>query len=129
MTGVQCVHGMDSRFCAICNRATRGAGARGAGSSSSGTSLAEIVEFLNAAHVRATYGAVAELIGVGPRSVGTLLGPRRPEMSWIVNQSTGLPTDYNSAEVHPSLLSRGVIISNGRELALKMSAWKLRRPK
>ena len=96
MTGVQCVHGMDSRFCAICNQATRGAG-----SSSSGTSLAEIVEFLNAEHVRATYGAVAALIGVGPRSVGTLLGPRRPEMSWIVNQSTGLPTDYNSAEVHP----------------------------
>ena len=46
-----------------------------------------------------------------------------------MNQSTGLPTDYNSTEVHPSLLSRGDIISSGRELALKMSAWKLHAPR
>src|SRR5687767_13614825 len=118
---------MDSRFCAICNSPPRGTGARGPGSSASGTGLGEIVEFLNAEQVRATYGAVAELLGIGSRSVGALLGDRRPEMSWIVNQATGLPTDYNSAEVHPALLSKGDIISSGRELALKMSAWKARR--
>ena len=123
----RCVHGMDSRFCAICNRTARGTGARGLGSSVSGTSLAEIVEFLNAEQVRATYSAVGELLGMVPGSVGALLGHRRPEMSWIVNQATGLPADYDSAEVHPALLSRGDIISSGRELALKMSAWKQRR--
>jgi hypothetical protein len=77
--------------------------------------------FLNGEQVRATYGAVAEVLGVIPRSMGALLGPRRPEASWIVSAENGLPTDYSPDEWHPALLSNGDIITNGRTLILRMS--------
>jgi hypothetical protein len=125
---MRCAHGLDSRFCAICNRTARDTGASRPGSRVSGTSLDEIVRFLNEEQVRATYGAVAEMLGIPPRSMAAQLGDRRPEVSWIVNQATGLPTDYSGDEVHPALLSRGDIISSGRELALRMTAWRQRRP-
>ena len=48
----------------------------------------EILEFLNRHRVRATYGAVADLLGVLPRGVGAMLGEKRPEASWVVNAQT-----------------------------------------
>ena len=65
--------------------------------------LAEIVRFLNRAEVRATYGAVAGLLRVVPRSMGARLGDKEPQKSWIVNAKTGLPTGYTAAEMHRML--------------------------
>ena len=114
---MNCIHGLDARFCAACNRQDKSKSRSAAAS----TSLEEILTFLNDEQVRATYGAVAELLGVNPRSMGILLGPRRPEASWIVGAENGLPADYDQAEWHPALLSRGEIITSGRALLLRMT--------
>jgi hypothetical protein len=123
MTGSRCVHGLDSRFCAVCNKVSAFGRPRGAIGLAT---LSEILEFLNAEEVRATYGAVAGLLGVIPRGLGAQLGPHTPERSWIVNADTGLPTDYTQDERHRALMRRGEIISSGMELAMRMTAWKSR---
>jgi hypothetical protein len=114
---MNCIHGLDARFCAACNRAG-GSKARGAIGT---TTLEEILAFLNAEQVRATYGAVAEALGVAPRSLETLLGPRRTGASWIVSAENGLPAGYDQSDCHPALLSRGEIIASGRALILRMA--------
>ncbi|HYT68181.1 MAG TPA: hypothetical protein VEL51_17265 [Vicinamibacterales bacterium] len=88
--------------------------------------IRDIVRFLNEAHVRATYGAVAELIGGIPRGIGarlTALYSRSPEASWIVSAESGMPTGYAASERHPALLNKTEIISSGRELEQRMAAW------
>jgi hypothetical protein len=93
----------------------------------SSVTLPEILEFLNAEQVRATYGAVGGVIGVVPRALGAHLGTRTAEASWIVNGETGLPTDYTQNEMHPALLSKNEVISSGIELTMRLSAWKAKR--
>jgi len=123
-TGVRCAHGIDSRFCAVCNRTSKASRPRGAIGSAT---LPEILEFLNAEQVRATYGAVGELLGVIPRAMGTQLGPHTAERSWIVSAGTGLPTDYSRDEMHPALLRTDEVIGSGIALAMRLSAWKATR--
>jgi hypothetical protein len=123
-SGVRCVHGIDSRFCAVCNRASKASRPRAAIGS---VALGEILEFLNAEQVRATYTAVGEVLGVPARSLGTLLGPRTAEASWIVNAATGLPTDYSQNEMHASLFVKDDIIKSGLALTMRLSAWKAGR--
>jgi hypothetical protein len=118
---MNCVHGLDSRFCAVCNRSRE---TKRPSKSAGVPSLEEILRFLNHEQVRATYGAVAEALGVVPRSMSARLAPRRPEASWIVNAFNGLPTDYSEDEWHPTLLSRPDIITTGRALTLRLSAWR-----
>jgi hypothetical protein len=118
---VNCIHGIDSRFCAVCNKPEKGTPSR---NRVANVSLDEVLRFLNEQQVRATYGAVAEVLGVIPRSMGLRLGPRRPEASWIVNGYNGLPTDYSEDEWHPALLSHAEVISSGRELVLRLAKWK-----
>lgn len=117
----RCVHGMDSRFCAVCNRS----GPRQKPGSADAT-IADILQFLNQARVRATYGAVAHVLGVPPQSIGAILGTRRPEASWIVSGETGLPSDYEQAEWHPDLLATPSVIRTGSELTLRLSLWRAR---
>lgn len=74
-----------------------------------------ILDYLNAVPVRATFGAVGEVLGVRPQAVSRLLGARRPEASWIVNGSTGEPTGYTPDQVDPRLPGTQVIRS-GDEL-------------
>ena len=74
-----------------------------------------ILEYLNAVPVRATYGAVGEVLGVRPQVVPRLLGARRPAASWVVNGTTGEPTGYAPEEVDPRLPGTRVIRS-GDEL-------------
>jgi hypothetical protein len=107
---------MDRRFCALCNRAT----APAAGD----LTLADVLRFLNEARVRATYGAVATVLGVPPRALGALLGDRRPEASWVVNGETGLPTGYEQTEWHPDLLASSAIIRASNELTLRIALWR-----
>jgi hypothetical protein len=124
MTTTRCIHGMDSRFCAVCNRTSKASRPRGAIGSAT---LPEILEFLNAEQIRATYGAVGELLGIIPRAMGTQLGPHTAERSWIVSAGTGLPTDYSRDDMHPALLSKDEIIGSGIALAMRLSAWKAKR--
>ena len=120
MSATRCVHGIDSRFCAVCNR-TRGAGrTRGAIGS---TTLPDILDFLNAVQIRATYGAVGELLGIMPRAMGAQLGPHTAERSWIVSAGTGLPTDYSPDDMHPALLRTDLMYRSGTELIMRMIAW------
>jgi alkylated DNA nucleotide flippase Atl1 len=119
---MKCIHGIDARFCSVCNRRET----TPLRSSVADALLDEILCFLNHEQVRATYGAVAELLGVTPRSMGSLLGPRRPEASWIVSVNNGLPTDYSQDEWHPELLSHAEVIGSGSVLRLKISVWRAR---
>ena len=86
--------------------------------------MENILRFLNDEQVRATSGAVAELLGVIPRSMGARLEPHRPEASWVVGAFNGLPTDYSEDEWHSALLSQAEIITSGRVLALRLAKWK-----
>ena len=86
--------------------------------------LAEILRFLNAVQIRATYGAVAGILGVLPRSMGARLGYRRPEASWIVSAENGLPTGYSREELHPALFASSGVIRSGSELQRRMDLWR-----
>jgi hypothetical protein len=72
----------------------------------SGLSLQGIVARLDAHKQRATYGAVAELVGVLPR--GLMSGrPKSFKDSWIVagtngqDSRRGWPTGYSESQIHP----------------------------
>ncbi|MEO8032404.1 MAG: hypothetical protein ABJC74_04165 [Gemmatimonadota bacterium] len=79
-------------------------------------SLKNTLELLNKFHQRATYGAVAELVGRTPQTV--LQGcPRNWLHSWVVNQQTGEPSGYPSGKVHPSLGEHSEILRTGEALA------------
>ena len=82
--------------------------------------LAEIIRWLNERKVRATYGAVAAVLGVRPQSMGARLGPHSLEASWIVNASTSLPTGYESSEIHQDVRKSTELIRTGNELRRKM---------
>jgi hypothetical protein len=121
---MRCIHGLDGRFCAVCNGTSNAGRSRQAIGSAT---LAEVLEFLNAEQVRATYDAIGELLGIAPRAMGGQLGPHRAERSRIVSAGTGLPTDYSRDEMHPSLLRTDEIIGSGIALAMRLSAWKAKR--
>ena len=86
----------------------------------------QILDALNAARVRATYGAVAQVLGIRPLSVAKHLGVRRPEASWIVSARTGLPSGYANIERHLNLLDSSKIIRTGDELARLLNTAALR---
>jgi predicted RNase H-like nuclease len=80
--------------------------------------LPKIASLLNQHHQRATYGAVAGLLGVLPR--GVMNGrSKSPEYSWIVAASgseKGRPTGYETNQIHPECLrqireNRGHVIT------------------
>ncbi len=81
-----------------------------------------IVEYLNRARVRATYGAVGEAIGINAQSVGRLLGVRCPRASWVVLKKSGEPSGYMESQKHPDLHHTLEIISSGSDLARRMKA-------
>ena len=75
-----------------------------------------IIDLLDKHHQRATYGAVAGLLGAVPRWV--MRGyPRDWRHSWVVNESTGEPTNYPAAKKHPSLTERERILDTPQKLA------------
>jgi hypothetical protein len=96
MAGTRCVHGIDSRFCAVCNRTSKTSRAAGAIGS---VTLPEIQEFLKAEQARATARAIAEVLGVDLRTLTAQLGDAAQDGS------------------APS-------ISSGTELLMRMTAWK-----
>jgi hypothetical protein len=79
-------------------------------------SLESILELLQRHRQRATYGAVAALVRRTPQNV--MQGcPRDWLHSWVVNQGTGLPSEYPAGKIHPALKERAEIISSEQELA------------
>jgi hypothetical protein len=78
--------------------------------------LAELIALLNEHHQRATYGAIAAVVGGIAQGIGPRLGARNHLHSWAVNKRTGLPTVYAAAERHPQLLENAHWIANGEEL-------------
>jgi hypothetical protein len=75
---------------------------------------------LNQHRQRATYGAVADIVGGSSR--GLMAGKVRSQLfSWIVSKDSGRPTGYAPAEIHPDCLHqilerRGEVISDGPAL-------------
>ena len=77
--------------------------------------LDEILEVLERHHQRATFGAVAAILGCEPRSLfnGYV---RSPKTAWVVSKATGLPTGTNKADYPPRLLENKLIIDRPDEL-------------
>ena len=73
----------------------------------------DILVILNMWKVRATYGAVADVSGKLASSVGSLLGQRRPEASWVVNSKTDRPSGYSPDQCHKDLCSNPIILRTG----------------
>jgi hypothetical protein len=80
-----------------------------------------IIDALHRGRQRATYGAVAALIG---RPTYFLMAgcPRDHRHSWIVNKQSGLPTGYHPEDMHPEILSHPEVLST----TLRLESW-LRR--
>ena len=75
----------------------------------------QILDALDTANQRATYGAVAAVVGVSPRAL--MAGRERNQRhSWIVNLRTGLPTDYAAELVHPALTANAIVLKTMEEL-------------
>lgn len=85
--------------------------------------LARLVEALERHSQRATYGAVAGVVGLVARSVmqGQVKGPRN---SWVVSSETHLPTGYTKEQRHPLLEAKAGVICSNEELA---AWWKVHR--
>ena len=78
-------------------------------------SLDRILDLLQQHHQRATYGAVAGLLGKTPRAL--MQGrPRDWRHSWVVNKDTGLPSEYPSGKIHPAINERSDILESDAAL-------------
>jgi hypothetical protein len=96
-----CIHGLDSRFCAVCNkRSAFGAPRQAIGS----VTLADVQQFLETEGLRATRRAVGDALGIGPAAL------KSADASRIVD--TGVGDD---------------VISTGTALLMRMTAWNAAR--
>ena len=100
MAGTRCVHGIDSRFCAVCNRTSKASRSLSAIGS---VTLPEIQEYLRTEQARATPRAIAEVLGVDARTVTARLGEDAADEG------------------------RAPRISSGTELLMRLTAWKAKR--
>ncbi len=77
--------------------------------------LDSVVERLNKHRQRATYGAVAALVGGSPRSL--MSGRNKCSAdSWVVAKANGLPSGYHASEAHPDLKRSSTVISDADQL-------------
>ena len=80
------------------------------------TTLDAILATLHQHHQRATYSAVAGMLGQPPRML--MRGkPRAQSNCWIVSKTTGRPTGYADADLHPQLMSHETVLRTREELA------------
>ena len=64
---------------------------------------------------RATYGAVAGMLGAVPLYV--MSGrPRNPLHSWVVSAKTGQPSKYEPDQIHADLLAHDRVLTTADEL-------------
>ena len=77
--------------------------------------LESIVDLLQRKNIRATYGAVAGVLG--GISQGVMMGREISQRnSWIVSAETGLPTGYQQSQMHPNLLRLPIVLKTGPKL-------------
>ena len=83
--------------------------------------LDQILDALNTHRQRATYGAVAAVIGAAPR---TLMSGRDRDQrhSWVVSRKTGQPSGYEGDQIHPDLLAVAHVIESRDELQAWLTA-------
>ena len=71
----------------------------------------QILDALDRSHQRATYGAVAALLGKSPRTL--MEGRERDQRhSWVVSRASGEPTGYVPTLLHPALRERGEVLGS-----------------
>lgn len=79
-------------------------------------SLDQILDLLHQHHQRATYGAVATVLGKTSRAL--MQGcPRDWRHSWVVNKETGLPGQYPAGKIHPAIREREEVLETVEALA------------
>ena len=66
--------------------------------------IPSILAKLASAKQRCTYGAMAGVIGGLARSVGSRLGDKNPNASWVVSATTQVPSCYTAAQVDPAFV-------------------------
>ena len=79
---------------------------------------------LNKRKVRATYGAVACIVGGSAHGVSYYLGDPRPWASWIVNGKSERPTNYEDGQMHRNLFDDCHVIKSCSELRERLG-WPL----
>ncbi len=77
--------------------------------------LNDVLRLLEQYGQRATYGAVAGVVGGIARSVMQGL-PRTPRNSWVVALRDGRPTGYSTAQMHGNLFNRSRVIADPDKL-------------
>jgi len=81
-----------------------------------GQDIDRIVALLERHSQRATYGAVAGVLGRNPRSL--MQGREKcPRNSWVVSGATHFPTGYASREMHPQLGNNTAVLTSTNDLA------------
>ena len=84
-------------------------------------SMDQILDALDQGRQRATYGAVAAVLGTSPRTL--MQGRERDQRhSWVVNRNTGEPTGYAPEQLHPALRERPEIFQSKDELSRWLAA-------
>ena len=86
-----------------------------------------ITETLADNGIRATYEAVAELVGTDIGTLQESLGPCRPSMSWVVSEETGRPVDCPDETLASALFRNPVIIRDAARLRWLVEASSLTR--
>jgi hypothetical protein len=82
----------------------------------SNETMDRILDALDHGRQRATYGAVAAVVGESPRVL--MKGRSRDTRhSWVVSKTTGLPTGYAPVDIHPELLSKPEVLSTREQLS------------
>lgn len=77
--------------------------------------LDEMCERLERHRQRATYGAVAAILGLNPYSM--FVGyPFTPRYSWVVAKETGIPSKYDVPQMHPDLFANEDYIDTAERL-------------
>jgi hypothetical protein len=77
--------------------------------------LDDVLDVLERHHQRATFGAVAGILGREPQSLFNG-HTRTPKTSWVVNTDTGLPTGTKERDFPPALLEKQRVIKAPDEL-------------
>ncbi len=73
-----------------------------------------ILDLLQREKIRATYGAVAGVLG--GIALGMMAGRENSHRnSWIVSEATGHPTGYRPDQMHPDLMQLPMIVLDSPE--------------
>ena len=82
----------------------------------SNLTLDQILDALDRGRQRATYGAVAAVLGHTPRTL--MIGRERDQRhSWIVSARSGQPTGYRPDQIHPDLSAHADVLNTKEGLS------------